>query len=57
MTSLMKKYTTKERTFKMAPDNRFITVYINSRVNGLIWNTDTVISLDGEEIISSVFFK
>lgn len=57
MTSLMKKYTTKERTFKMAPDNRFITVYINSRVNGLIWNTDTVITLDGEEIISSVFFK
>lgn len=57
MTNLMKKYTTKRRTFKMAPDNRFITVYINGRVNGFIWNTDTAITIDGDKEVSSEFFK
>lgn len=57
MTNLVKKYTTKRRAFKMAPDNRFITVYINGRVNGFIWNTDTVITIDGEKVASSEFFK
>lgn len=57
MTNLMKKYTTKTRSFKMAPDNKFITCYINGRVSGFIWNTDTTIRVDGEEIASSEFFK
>ena len=57
MTRLMKKYTTKTRTFKMAPDNRFITCYRNGRVSGFIWNTSTIITVDGEEITSSEFFK
>ena len=57
MTNLMKKYTTKRRTFKMAPDNRFITVYIDGRGNGFIWNTDTVITINGEKVVSSEFFK
>lgn len=57
MTTLMKKFTTKNRAFKLAPNNRFITVYINGRVNGFIWNTDKVIKVDGKEIISSEFFK
>ena len=55
--TLIKKYTNKNRTFKFAPDNRFITVYINKRANGFIWNTDKVIRIDGEEVVSSEFFK
>ena len=54
---MIKKYTTKNRKFKFAPDNRFITVYINGRMNGFIWNTDKVIRIDGEEVVSSEFFK
>lgn len=57
MTKLMKKYTTKARTFKMASDKRFITVYNNGHSNGFIWNCDRVILVDGEEVISSEFFK
>lgn len=57
MTKIMKKYTTKNREFKFAPDKRFIKVYIDGRLNGFIWNTDKVISVDGEEVISSEFFK
>lgn len=57
MTNLMKKYTTKQRTFKMAPDMRFITVYIGGRINGFIWNCSRVILIDEEEIVSSHFFK
>ena len=54
---MIKKYTTKQRTFKFAPDNRFITVYINGRANGFIWNTDKIISIDGDMVVSSEFFK
>ena len=57
MSKLMRKYTTKERTFGIAPDNRFITVYINGRINGFIWNTNTVIMIDGVKVVSSEFFK
>lgn len=57
MTKMMKKYTTKNREFKFAPDKRFIKVYIDGRLNGFIWNTDKLISVDGEEVISSEFFK
>ena len=57
MTDTMKKYTTKSRTFKMAPDNRFISCYIDGRLSGFIWNTNTIIHIDGEEIVSSEFFK
>lgn len=57
MNKLMRKYTTKERTFRMAPDNRFITVYISGRINGFIWNTNTVIMIDGVKVVSSEFFK
>ena len=56
MTKLMKKYTTKNRTFKFAPDKKFIRVYINGRLNGTIWNNNKVIRIDGEEIVSSKFF-
>lgn len=56
MTKLMKKYTTKHRTFKMAPDKRFITVYKDGRVNSFIWNTDKVITIDGEKVVSTKFF-
>lgn len=54
---MIKKYTTKQRTFKFASDGRFIKVYINNHLNGFIWNTDKVIMIDGEEVVSSEFFK
>ena len=54
---MIKKYTTKRRTFEFAPDNRFINVYIDGRHNGFIWNTSKVILIDGEEVVSSEFFK
>lgn len=54
---MIKKYTNKNRTFKMAPDNRFIKVYINGRLNGFIWNNENVIRVDGDEVVSSEFFK
>lgn len=57
MTALIKKYETKERKFKMAPDDRFITVYIRGRLNGFIWNTNKIVLIDGEEVVSSDFFR
>lgn len=54
---MIKKYTTKHRTFKFAPDRRFIKVYVDGRLNGMIFNTDKVIMVDGEKIISSEFFR
>lgn len=54
---MIKKFTNKHRTFKFAPDNKFIKVYIDGRLNGFIFNTDKVIIIDGEEIVSSEFFK
>lgn len=54
---MIKKFTNKHRTFKFAPDNKFISVYVDGRLNGFIFNTDKVIIIDGEEIISSEFFK
>lgn len=57
MNRTIRQYTTKSRTFKMAPDQRFLTCYINGRVSGFIWNTNTKIMIDGKEITSSEFFK
>lgn len=54
---MIAKYTTKTRTFKVAPDKKFITVYQNGKVSGYIWNCDRKILVDGEEIVSSEFFK
>lgn len=31
--AIIKQYTTKNRTFKVAPDNRFIKVYVDGRLN------------------------
>lgn len=57
MNAMIKKYTTKRRTFKYSHDKRFITVYIDGRMNGFIWNTDKVIRVNGDEVVSSEFFK
>lgn len=57
MTEMMKKYTTKDRRFKMAPDGRFISVYYKGRLDGFIWNTNRIIYVNGEEVVSSDFFK
>lgn len=57
MTKMMKKYTTKNREFKFAPGKRYIEVYIDGRLDGFIWNTDTVIFVNGDEVVSSEFFK
>lgn len=54
---MIKKYTTKNRKFKFSYDRKFITVYINGRTSGFIWNCDRVILVDGEEVVSSEFFK
>lgn len=54
---MIKKYTTKKRSFVFAPDNRYIRVYENGRLSGLIWNCDRKIQVDGDEIKSSEFFK
>lgn len=53
---MVKKYTTKSRKFSLAPDGRFIRVYVNGRLNGFIWNCDKVIKIDGEDVVSSAFF-
>ena len=55
--AMVKKYTTKHRTFKFAPDGKFITVYLDGRLNGFIWNNDKVIVVDGEEVVSNEIFK
>lgn len=55
--NMIKKYTTKTRTFRVAPDGKFISVYQNGKLNGFIWNCDKRIMIDGEEIISSEFFR
>ena len=57
MNAMIKRYTNKHRTFKMAPDNRFIRVYIDGRLNGFIWNNNNIICVDGDEVVSSGFFK
>lgn len=54
---MIKNFTDKHRTFKFAPDNRFIKIYIDGRLNGFIWNTDKAICIDGQKIISSELFK
>ena len=56
MNETIKKYTNKNRTFKFAPDRRFIKVYINGRINGFIFNTDKEITIGGEKIISKQLF-
>ncbi len=55
--SLIKKYTTKNRVFKFSPDAHFLRVYINGCLNGFIWNCDKIICIDGERIAASEFFK
>ena len=57
MTEMMKKYTTNNRKFEFSPDKRFIKVYWNGSLNGFIWNTSKIIRVDGEEVVSSEFFK
>ena len=57
MTKMMKKYTTKRRQFKLSFDGRYIQVYVDGRMNGFIWNTDKVIFVDGEPVVSSMFFN
>lgn len=57
MNAMIKKYTAEGFTFKYSSDKRFITVYIDGRMNGFIWNTDTVIWVNGDEVVSSEFFK
>ena len=57
MNALVKKYTTAHRRFEMAPGNRFITVYVDGRVSGFIFNNDRVIRVDGDEVVQSEFFK
>lgn len=54
---MIKKFTNKHRTFKFASDNKFISVYVDGRINGFIFNTDKVITIDGEEVVSSEFFR
>lgn len=54
---MIKRFTTKERTFEMSSDKRFIKVYINGRFDGFIFNNDRVIYIDGEEVIGSKLFK
>ena len=56
-TALMKKYTTKRRTFKMSWDGRFITVYYLGSVYGFIWNNDKEIYMEDGPVVSSEFFK
>ena len=57
MNAMIKKYTNKHLTFKLSSDKRYITVYIDGRMNGFIWNTNTVIRVNGDEVVSSEFFK
>ena len=57
MNAMIKKYTTKHRTFEFSYDKRFITVFYDGRMNGFIWNNDKVIMVDGDEVVSSEFFK
>ena len=54
---MIKKFTNKKRTFEFAPDKKFIKVYYCGRLDGFIWNTDTKIYIDGDEVVSSEFFK
>lgn len=53
---MIKRFTNKHRTFKFAPDHRFIRVYVDGRLNGFIWNVDKVIRIDGEEVNCREFF-
>lgn len=55
--TLIQKHTTKHLTFKMSSDKRYIKVYVDGRMNGFIWNTDKVIYVNGEPVVSSEFFK
>ena len=57
MNAMIKKYTSRRRFFEVAPGNRFITVYVDGRISGFIFNNDRTILIDGEEVIQSEFFK
>ena len=54
---LIQRFTTPQRSFKVAPDNRFITVYVDGRFNGFIFNNDRIIYIGGNEVNASEFFK
>ena len=55
--NLINKYTNKHRTFKYSPDNKFITVYVDGRNSGVIFNNDKIITIDGDKVKSSDFFE
>jgi len=57
MTAMIKKYTTKDRTFEISPDNTAIYEYVCGRLFGIIFNNDWIVTIDGDEVVSSEFFK
>ena len=57
MTEMMKKYTTRGRHLEWGPNGRYIRIYYRGRFEGCIWNTDRIITIDGEKVVSSDFFN
>lgn len=57
MFAMIKKYTTRNRSFKISPDGLLISVYFKGHFKGFIWNTSKIIYVDGDEVVSSDFFK
>ena len=57
MNAMIKKYSSKNLIFKMSSCKRYISVYVDGIFNGFIWNTDKVIWVNGDEVVSSDFFK
>lgn len=57
MTTMIKKFTNKHRTFKLSPCGRFYSVYVNGRLNGFIWNNNREIIIDGEKLVASNLFN
>lgn len=45
------------RKFIYAPDNKFIKVYVDGRLNGFIFNVNKEIYIDGEKYNCQGFFK
>lgn len=57
MNRMVKKYTSKRRSFKLSPCGRFYRVYVDGQLSGFVWNNEKVIRVDGDQIVSSEFFK
>lgn len=55
--AMIEKYTTERRAFGRWPGNRSIWVCIDGRYAFSIWNCDKIVVIDGEEVVSSEFFK